>query len=131
MKAFLTTAAFLFAAHCATAQSPRSLPDWPGDAEKNIHVEKIAGDSLTTSFMISVRDSVPTHYHAFHSEHVYVLEGRGTMWMNGDTLRITPGDYIFIPSETRHGVVTEGGGLLKVLSIQSPEFKGEDRHGVY
>lgn len=36
------------------------------------------------------------------------------MWMNGDTLRISAGDYIFIPSETRYGVVTEGGDLLKV-----------------
>ncbi|MCA1751078.1 MAG: cupin domain-containing protein [Cryomorphaceae bacterium] len=131
MKTLLTTTALLLAAHCVSAQSPISLPEWAGNEEKNIHVEKLAGDSLTTSFMISVRDSVPTHYHVAHSEHVYVLEGRGTMWMNSDTMRISAGDYIFIPSETRHGVVTEGGDLLKVLSIQSPEFKGVDRHWVY
>lgn len=97
------------------------------DMEEPVAVQRLAGDTLTTSFLIRINGGVPTHYHAHHSEHVYVLEGSGTMWMNGDTLEIAAGHYVFIPSETRHGAVSAEGTPLKVLSIQAPEFKGKDR----
>lgn len=70
MKPLLTTTSPLLATHFATARSPISLPAWPGDEGKNTHVEKLTGQSFSTSFMISVRDSVPTHFRAAHSEHV-------------------------------------------------------------
>lgn len=97
-----------------------------GDSTE-IQVERLAGDSLTTSFLIGIPQRVATHYHAAHSEHVYVLHGSGRMWMGGDTLMIGPGDYVFIPAQTPHGVEVMGNGLLKVISIQAPEFDGTDR----
>ncbi|HKL39337.1 MAG TPA: cupin domain-containing protein, partial [Cryomorphaceae bacterium] len=101
--------------------------NWLSLSDDNISVEKLAGDSLTTSFLIQIRKDVPLHYHAFHSEHVYIIEGSGEFVLNGDTMTVSEGMYMFIPSESRHSVTVTSAEPMRVLSIQCPEFTGEDR----
>lgn len=104
----------------ATAQ-----PD--GDFD-NIKVEKLAHDSLSTGFLIWVKKNVRAHRHEFHSENVYVIEGEGEMVVDKDTFDIKPGSYVFIPTNKVHSVmVDETKGVMKVLSVQSPFFDGNDR----
>ena len=94
----------------------------------NIKVQKLAHDSLSTSFLIWVKKSVRIHRHEHHSENVYVIEGEGDMTVGDKTFRITPGSYIFIPTNVVHSVsVDESKGVMKVLSVQSPFFDGNDR----
>jgi mannose-6-phosphate isomerase-like protein (cupin superfamily) len=93
----------------------------------NIYSEKIAGDSLSTSFLIIIKKEVKLHKHLEHSEHVYVLEGEGDMQLGNEWLKIKSGDLIFIPKNTAHKVVTTSKIPLKVISIQSPQFDGTDR----
>jgi len=98
----------------------------PADFE-NIHVERIAGDELTSSFVIWVKTSVKEHYHAEHSEVVYILEGSGEMTIGTETQSIESGDYLFIPKGTKHSVLVTSSAPLKAISIQSPHFDGTDR----
>jgi mannose-6-phosphate isomerase-like protein (cupin superfamily) len=98
----------------------------PQDAG-NVYVHRIAGDSLVTSFIIIIKENVALHKHETHSEHVYVIEGTGTMLLNGTTIYIKEGDVIFIPKGTWHAVTVTSTIPLKVLSIQAPEFDGKDR----
>lgn len=94
----------------------------------NIHVQKLAYDSLSTGFLIWVKKSVRPHRHQFHSETVYVIEGEGEMVVDTDTFGIKPGSYVYIPTNKTHSVtVDETKGAMKVLSIQSPFFDGTDR----
>jgi mannose-6-phosphate isomerase-like protein (cupin superfamily) len=93
----------------------------------NIYSKKIAGDSLSTSFCILIKKEVPSHKHAFHSEHVMVLDGSGDMKLNGRSFTIKKGDLIFIPKGQTHSVRSTGKKPLKVISIQSPGFDGSDR----
>jgi quercetin dioxygenase-like cupin family protein len=92
----------------------------------NIHVQQIAGDSLSTSFIIWIKQEVKSHKHEWHSETILVLEGEGTMRLGDTSFAIKPGDYVFIPKQTYHSV-TVTKGILKVLSVQSPHFDGSDR----
>ncbi|MCB0761574.1 MAG: cupin domain-containing protein [Flavobacteriales bacterium] len=94
---------------------------------ENIHVEKLASDSLGTVFIIWVKSEVKSHLHQVHTESIYVLEGTGTMTVGDSTFTIHPGSFIFVPHETLHDVVVTSEAPLKVISIQSPEFKGKDR----
>ena len=96
-------------------------------SEQNIRVERIAGDSLATSFMIWVKDTVETHKHEWHSETIYVIEGEAAMYLNDTSLIIKPGDVVFIPKNTWHAVKVNSIRPLKVLSVQSPGFDGKDR----
>lgn len=123
MKALLTFACLLVGTIC-TAQV--SLGDWQTNSDQNIIVERLAGDSLSTSFIIEIKERVPLHYHGQHSEHIYVLDGTCSFRLNNDTLKLGAGDYVFIPSKSLHAVWVSGHKPLKVLSIQSPHFEGKD-----
>lgn len=100
----------------------------PDKEFSNIKVEKLAHDSLSTGFMIWVKHKVRPHRHEHHSENIYVIEGEGDMTVGEKTFRISPGSYIFVPTNVVHSVVVdESKGTLKVLSVQAPFFDGNDR----
>lgn len=95
---------------------------------ENIHVQKLNSDSAQTSFVIWIKKAVKAHYHAFHTENIYVIEGKAEMTLNDNTFIVRKGDYLNIPKGSIHSVTkVYGKKPLKVLSIQSPEFKGKDR----
>ena len=96
-------------------------------SQEPLKVEKIGGDSLTTSFVISIKQGVKKHFHKEHSETIYIIEGQGKMLLGEKTISIKKGDYIFIPKNTSHKVDVTSEIPLKVLSIQSPYFDGKDR----
>lgn len=127
LKYICAFALALLACSHSHAQHYAAVNERMHDELSKIQIERLAGDSLTTSFLIGIPHRVPTHYHAAHSEHVYVLQGSGRMWLGGDTLMIGPGDYVFIPAQTTHGVEVIGDEVLKVISIQAPDFDGSDR----
>lgn len=93
----------------------------------NIHAQKIAGDSLVSTFIIFIKENVPMHKHQYHSENVFILEGEGIMTLGSITKEIKAGDLIFIPANTFHEVKVTSTIPLKVISIQAPEFDGTDR----
>lgn len=84
-------------------------------------------DSLASSFCIIIKSEVKSHKHLKHTEHVIVQEGEGVMKLNDKEFTIKEGDVIFIPKNTVHSVIVKGKKPLKVLSIQSPNFNGDDR----
>ena len=92
-----------------------------------LKVEKIGGDSLTTSFLITIKQGVKKHLHKEHSETIYVIEGEGEMLLGDKMIHIKKGDYIFIPKNTPPKVDVKSTIPLKVLSIQAPYFDGKDR----
>lgn len=95
---------------------------------ENIYLERIAGDSLSTSFMIWIKDTVKTHKHERHSETIYTFEGTGTIYFNDSIQqKLTKGSIIFIPKDTCHAVKVTSEKPMQVLSVQSPGFYGEDR----
>ncbi|UKN02639.1 cupin domain-containing protein [Paracrocinitomix mangrovi] len=99
----------------------------PDSSYDNIHVKKIADDSLQTSFVIWVKESVRPHKHAHHTENIYVLEGKGEMTVGDEKFVIKKGDYFSIPKNTPHALKVLSSKPIKVLSIQSPKFAGKDR----
>lgn len=99
----------------------------PTETYDNVKVMPVYTDENSSSFMIFVKQKVRRHMHLYHTEVVTVLEGKGEFYLAGETLTIQAGDHIVIPPGTPHGVKTTSKKPLKVLSVQSPEFIGEDR----
>lgn len=125
MRAILILILF-FVFHYAAAQHS-SLDTIKAPSEfANVHVQRITGDSLSTTFVIWIKQEVKSHKHEWHSENIVVLEGEGIMKLGDKTFTIRAGDHVFIPRQTFHSV-TVTKGILKVLSIQSPNFDGSDR----
>jgi len=121
--------ALLFCTGILCAQHTYHIPSvQPAETSfENIHVLPLESDSLTSSFIIWVKSEVRAHYHRYHTEQVIVLEGEGIMQLGGKSLKVVAGDFITIPKNTVHSVQTTSEQPLKVLSIQSPRFTGEDR----
>lgn len=94
--------------------------DW-----QNVAVDKIADDSISTSFVIWIREGVKKHFHQTHTEHVTVIEGTGEMTLGDSTFIVKPGDFLLIPKGTPHAVTALTP--MKVLSIQTPKWTKEDR----
>ncbi|WP_306644115.1 cupin domain-containing protein [Sanyastnella coralliicola] len=109
------------------AQASFDLKGMNYEGDEAIHVEKLATDSLASTFMIWIKEGVKAHFHASHTEYVYVLEGEGSMMLGEEEVMIQPGQLIYIPVGTVHSAVVKAGSELKVLSVQTPEFKGQDR----
>jgi mannose-6-phosphate isomerase-like protein (cupin superfamily) len=125
----LTTGVVLFVNAYCFGQTFRSLKQIKAPAHfENVHAMKIAEDSLQSSFLIWVKSNVKGHFHQAHTENIVVIEGTALMQVGTDTLRIQAGDYLNIPKTTPHAVLKVlSKKPLKVLSIQSPAFYGNDR----
>lgn len=110
------------------SQSNKELKAITPDKEfDNILVKKLSSDKHASAFIIWVEYVVREHKHETHSENLYVLEGKGKFTLGEETMMLKKGDYVFIPENTVHGVEVKSRKPMKVLSIQSPEFLGEDR----
>ncbi|MBK8497747.1 MAG: cupin domain-containing protein [Flavobacteriales bacterium] len=124
----VSTLAFLLAPALAISQhvfDPMTLP-CNGDSA-HVQVTPLFSDSLSSSFHICIPREVKPHLHRYHTEHVLVLEGEGSMLLGDSTFSIGAGHVIIIPMGTRHAVRTTSDVPLRVISVQAPFFDGSDR----
>ena len=101
----------------------------------NIYVKKYAENEHQSTFVIWIKKEVKPHYHAYHTEYVQVISGKGTMTLNGETFKIKKGSATLIPMGSVHSVITKSRKPLKVISVQAPTFDGdriwvEEKRGV-
>lgn len=120
--AFLLFSSSIFAQKKVTlAEEIENLSLWA----KNI--VPLESDSNCSSFIIRVEDVVKPHYHAKHTETIYIISGSAEMQLGDTIIKVKAGDYINIPPNTVHSVKVTSIDYLDVLSIQSPKFEGKDR----
>ena len=93
----------------------------------NIHIQRISSDSLSSTFVIWIKQKVRLHKHLYHRENVIIQEGSGKFQLKDSIYNVSAGDIINIPKNTWHGVTINSKDVMKVISIQSPEFFGNDR----
>lgn len=110
------------------AQTKNAILDFEPDQNyDNILVKKVYSDSNTSTFVIWIKKNVRLHKHIKHTEQVFVLEGRASVQLNDKEIIVEKGDWVTIPKQTIHAVKVLSKIPLKVISVQTPEFKGEDR----
>lgn len=129
MRGLIVGMIFLMVGFYGNCQNFKSLEEIVPDSSNygNIYIKKIDSDSLVSNFIIWIKEEVKAHKHLTHCETIIVLEGKAMMSLGDKTIQIKKGDYIFIPKNTIHSVKVKSRKPLKVISIQAPEFKGDDR----
>lgn len=118
---------FCFIALSGFAQNTSTKQYSKKQMKENLVVEALYTDAATSSFSIHIRDAVPLHQHEWHTEQIWVLQGKAIMTLGDKTFPIRKGDYVIIPMQMAHAVKVTSRKPLQVISIQAPEFKGEDR----
>ncbi|MFV2048116.1 quercetin 2,3-dioxygenase [Metabacillus sp. YM-086] len=64
-------------------------------------------------------DKIVDHYHEHHTETFYCLQGQMTMWMNGNEVSLSPGDFLHVPPNTTHSYRLDSA-YTKFIGILSP-----------
>lgn len=66
------------------------------------------------------------HYHLCSEEIYYILQGRGRMWLEGESRDVQAGDGIAIPPGRRHKIENTGDVDLIILCCCAPAYNHED-----
>ena len=66
------------------------------------------------------------HFHKIAEEFYFILEGRGTMMIDGESRAVGPGDAILIPPGAWHMIVADEA--LRFLCCCAPPYSHEDTY---
>ena len=94
---------------------------------ENINVKKISSNPSSSTFAIWIKKKVKVHKHINHTENILIQSGYGQFQLNDSIYNVSTGDLIVVPKNTWHGVIIDSKEPMMVISIQSPEFFGNDR----
>ena len=75
---------------------------------------------------VSAGGATQRHFHKIAEEFYFVLEGRGTMEMDGETRTVGPGDAILIPPGAWHTIAAEAS--LRFLCCCAPPYSHDDTY---
>lgn len=79
-------------------------------------------NSVATVHQVEIRAEARVHYHKTMTEIYVVLEGEGSMELDGSVFPVQPMTSILIKPGCRHRAV----GALKILNIAIPAFDPAD-----
>ena len=85
----------------------------------------VANQSLAEA-SLSAGVATDRHYHKLSEEFYFLLEGTGTMEINGQTREVTPGDAILIPPGAWHQITATTS--LRFLCCCAPPYAHEDTY---
>lgn len=101
---------------------------FPETAETLLIDRYLRDEEGASARVFRVYRETPPHYHAGCDEHLYVLSGRGTFWMespeNGG--EFSPGDFLFFERGTIHAFPEILQGPVVFLSVDTPRRDPKD-----
>ncbi len=75
---------------------------------------------------IAADTATQRHYHRQSEEFYFLLEGEGTMEIDGATRTVSPGDAILIPTGSWHRITADAGSDIRMLVCCAPPYSHED-----
>ena len=81
-------------------------------------------NDLATVHVVDISVDAQTHYHRKMTEIYVVLEGEGSLEVDGDIVLLTPMTSVMIQPGCKHRAV----GKLKILNIAIPAFDPADEY---
>ena len=72
--------------------------------------------------------STQRHYHRLSEEFYFILEGGGTMEIDGEARLVGPGDAILIPAGAWHQIRSDKASALRFLCCCAPPYSHDDTY---
>jgi len=90
--------------------------------------QTIYGDENTKVKIICITPNQrPSYqYHFKRTETWVIVQGEGTLTLDGDTSVVKKGDTVFVPKEAKHRIQNTGKENLVFVEVQLGEYFGED-----
>jgi mannose-6-phosphate isomerase-like protein (cupin superfamily) len=87
-------------------------------------------DPQRSMHLVQVRRALPAHSHVAHTERVYVLTGRGTVYVEDRSYPAVPGSAFRLDPGVTHSVHPDPGEtLVAVVFREPPDLAGEAGRG--
>ncbi len=93
---------------------------------ENIVRRHLASGPESSVFLIRIGDREQPHRHSKYDLTVAIVEGQGTLWLDGEPLLMLPGDVAHIPRDVAHHFVNTGSTPATALAVFSPRFEAAD-----
>lgn len=87
----------------------------------------VANQSLAEA-TLEAGTATTRHHHRVSEELYYLLSGRGTMEIDGETRGVGPGDAILIPPGAWHQLTADAGSRIVLLCCCSPPYSNDDTY---
>jgi mannose-6-phosphate isomerase-like protein (cupin superfamily) len=87
----------------------------------------VANQSLAEA-TLGPGESTVRHHHRVAEEIYYLIEGAGTMELDGETRPVRAGDAVLIPPGARHRITAGPDGPLRLLCCCAPPYDHADTH---
>ncbi len=116
----------------ATAEAPRhAIAQGKGAATMLLNPATGATAASLTLLEFQPGTTVPEHTHATSVEILYIEEGTAEMTVDGQTLRVTKGDAVYIPAGAKHSarILSEGPPMRAVQVYAGPGPELRFTHG--
>lgn len=93
-----------------------------GQAEVGIFYDRAGGHEAASLALITASPGmrIPAHVHERETEMVLILEGTGTMTIDGESHPFEPMTAVQIPPGVEHAVLFEGDGPVRALQVYTP-----------
>lgn len=75
---------------------------------------------------LAAGEATRRHHHRASEEIYYLVEGAGTMELDGETARVRAGDAVLIPPGAWHQIRADANGPLRLLCACAPPYRDED-----
>ncbi len=69
------------------------------------------------------------HLHSECEQAYVIVSGEGRISVAGVEETVSPGDLIFIPPSSEHGLINDGDELLLYITTTSPQVSIDELHG--
>ena len=93
----------------------------------DLSVAPVRNQSLAEAALEPGQSTV-RHHHKVTEEIYYLVEGHGTMEVDGEVREVAAGDAILIPPGAWHQITASPDGPLRLLCACAPPYRHEDTH---
>lgn len=91
-----------------------------GLVKRLVHPTTVGSDKLAVSICyLNPGEEIIRHDHTYE-EAYFILQGTGTMFLDGQEFQLVPNMSVYVPAGKEHGQVNDGSEPLVILCSLSP-----------
>ncbi len=104
------------------------LKDLEKTAKENTTFRTVVASSQHTQVVvmdIKPGEDIGKETHTDNDQVLYLVSGRGTVYLDGQESEFNPGDCVLVPAGTEHNFTTVGDESMKIITTYSPPHHPE------
>ena len=104
------------------------LKDLEKTAKENTTFRTVVASSQHTQVVvmdIKPGEDIGKETHTDNDQVLYLVSGRGTVYLDGQESEFNPGDCVLVPAGTEHNFTTIGDESMKIITSYSPPHHPE------